>query len=300
VESAFKILVVDDDPQLLFANVRILKSAGYEVITAANGKEALAKAKSNSPDLVLSDVAMPDMSGTDVCRTIKNDKDLTGIYVILISGFQKKSAQQAEGFESGADGYIVRPIEKREFLARIASVVRIVKTEKELRQREEEIRALSMTDPLTGLYNRRGFFTLADQQLKMARRAKQSLLFIYMDLDGMKTINDFWGHHKGDEALVETAQILRKVFRDSDIIARLGGDEFVTLALDASEDHSTIISDRLKQQLDIHNSRQGRDYNISISVGMAYNDDDNNISIDELLARADTLMYEQKKDKRGK
>ncbi len=165
---------------------------------------------------------------------------------------------------------------------------------------EEEIRNLSVTDPLTGLYNRRGFLALAEQQLKIAKRTKTGLLLLFTDLNGMKWINDNLGHKKGDEALIEAAGVLKKAFRESDIVARIGGDEFSVLALGAKMEDSKIVQDHLQHQIDLNNSRENREYALSMSIGIAYNDPERPSTIDELMAQADALMYEQKKGKRSK
>ena len=167
----------------------------------------------------------------------------------------------------------------------------------ERKKMEEEILTLSLTDPLTGLYNRRGFLALAEQQLKIATRTKIGLLLLFADLDGMKWINDNLGHKKGDEALMEAANVLKKVFRDADIVARVGGDEFSVLAVGVKIEDLRIIEDRLQYQIGINNGRENRDYSFSMSVGMAYNDPENPSTIDELMSHADALMYEQKKGK---
>jgi diguanylate cyclase (GGDEF)-like protein/PAS domain S-box-containing protein len=168
----------------------------------------------------------------------------------------------------------------------------------ERRKLEEEIRALSITDQMTGLHNRRGFLTLAEQQLKISNRTKNALLLIFIDLDGMKWINDTLGHQKGDEALVEVANILKKSFRKSDIIARVGGDEFAVLALGAAMECRDIIQNRVDQYVGIVNSRKNRDYRISMSMGVVRYDPDNPRPLDELMTSADALMYDQKKRKK--
>ena len=113
----------------------------------------------------------------------------------------------------------------------------------------------------------------------------------------MKSINDTLGHKKGDKALIEVASILREVFRDSDIIARMGGDEFAVLGIAAQKRDIGIFESRLQQQVDIHNAYENREYTISLSVGIAWSDPENRYTIDELMSRADQLMYEQKRSK---
>jgi diguanylate cyclase (GGDEF)-like protein/PAS domain S-box-containing protein len=165
------------------------------------------------------------------------------------------------------------------------------------KEQEEMIRALSITDQLTGLYNRRGFMALAEQQLRVAERTKNGLLLLYADMDGLKKINDKLGHKSGDEAIVEVANVLREVFRKMDIIARMGGDEFAVLAPEASLEYGDMIKNRLQNQLNIHNSLAGRDYTLSLSIGTVYHDPATPSSLDDLISRADSLMYEQKRRK---
>jgi diguanylate cyclase (GGDEF)-like protein/PAS domain S-box-containing protein len=164
---------------------------------------------------------------------------------------------------------------------------------------DDQILALSISDQLTSLYNRRGFLSLAEQQLKLSNRKKSGMLLFFADLDLLKQINDKLGHEEGDRALIEAANIFRETFRTSDIIARLGGDEFAVLAIDTDEVHSGIFTARLQQLIDIWNNQENRKYRLSISMGCSYYDPESPCSIDELIARADKLMYEQKQKKRS-
>jgi diguanylate cyclase (GGDEF)-like protein/PAS domain S-box-containing protein len=168
----------------------------------------------------------------------------------------------------------------------------------ERKKTEEEIQSLSMTDQLTGLYNRRGFLALADQQLRFSERYKRDMLLFFADLDGMKWINDTLGHEEGDSALREVSVILKDTFRASDIITRIGGDEFAILAIDTTGLYPEVIMTRLQNKIDMHNKKGGKRYKISISMGTAYYDPANPCSLDELMSRADKLMYEQKRRKK--
>ncbi len=165
------------------------------------------------------------------------------------------------------------------------------------KQMEEQIVAISMTDQLTGLHNRRGFFTLAEQHLKLSSRMKMGMLLFFADLDGMKWINDTLGHDEGDRALTDVAVMLKETFRSSDIIARTGGDEFAILTINTTGISPEIIITRLQDRVDKHNNDRDRSCKISISVGTAYYDPDNPCSLDELISRADRLMYNQKRSK---
>lgn len=159
----------------------------------------------------------------------------------------------------------------------------------------DELHVRSITDELTGLHNRRGFFALADQRLKFARREKKGMFLISSDLDDLKKINDMLGHIEGDSALLETANVLKKSFRESDIIARLGGDEFVILVMESPESTIETLTTRLKENLDAHNTKANKPYRLALSIGIKHYDPVHPVSIEELLSTADKLMYEQKK-----
>lgn len=167
----------------------------------------------------------------------------------------------------------------------------------ELKRLEEELRLLSLTDELTRLYNRRGFLTLAEQQLKMAKRLKIETFMLYTDLDNLKWINDSFGHKEGDLALIAIAKILRATCRDSDIIARIGGDEFAVFPVGTTEAFASTITTRLQNNLEIYNTKENRSYNLSLSVGITRCDVESDYSIQDFLVQADKLMYEQKRQK---
>ena len=158
---------------------------------------------------------------------------------------------------------------------------------------QTELSNLALQDELTGLYNRRGFLALAERQLKVARRSGRSLLLFFIDVDGLKEINDIFGHGEGDAALKCTAEALEATFRDSDVIARLGGDEFAVLAIEASGQSEATIRERLAEYL--NSARQASDYQFSVSLGVARFDPWNQTSIRDLIAEADGAMYEQKR-----
>jgi diguanylate cyclase (GGDEF)-like protein/PAS domain S-box-containing protein len=181
-----------------------------------------------------------------------------------------------------------------------AEIAAVTITSKDITRRkhmEEKLRVLSITDELTGLYNRRGFFTLADKQLKLARRLEKEVILLYADLDNFKMINDRYGHLEGDLALRETSSILRSICRSSDVIARIGGDEFVIMSFESHETSYDTIADRLKERLDAYNTKAGNPYDLSLSLGIIKGSTEHSLSAEKLLSRADNLMYEQKKQK---
>jgi diguanylate cyclase (GGDEF)-like protein len=162
----------------------------------------------------------------------------------------------------------------------------------------EHLAELSNRDELTALYNRRGFVTLAEQWLRLAARTKRTPLLLFVDVNGMKPVNDRLGHAAGDGTLRDTADLLRATFRDSDIVARLGGDEFVVLAVDALPTHASLLSERLQRNVDAFNETSQRPYLVSMSVGTSVWDPAHPRGIGELLAEADARMYEAKRRRR--
>ncbi|MEN8264797.1 MAG: diguanylate cyclase [Nitrospirota bacterium] len=162
---------------------------------------------------------------------------------------------------------------------------------------EKKLRSAAITDELTGLFNRRGFFTLFQQHRKLADRNKRRMSLLYMDMDGLKNINDELGHKTGDQAILDTAGILRKTFRESDVIARIGGDEFAVLLTEPSgSEVDNVTIKHLQKKLETHNSKISRNYELLLSMGITQYDPEHPCSIDELLVRADHLMYRDKKD----
>lgn len=165
------------------------------------------------------------------------------------------------------------------------------RAEEQLAERAEALRAASMSDELTGLCNRRGFMMLGEQQLELAERGGRSVMLLFVDCNGMKQINDRLGHELGDQALCDTAAILRASFRSSDVVARLGGDEFVVMAGDASQERVDAMLARLQVNLEAHNLCGGRAYRLSVATGSVLSDPGRGETLDGLLKRADEAMY---------
>jgi diguanylate cyclase (GGDEF)-like protein len=166
----------------------------------------------------------------------------------------------------------------------------------ERKQVEEEVHRLSVTDELTGLFNRRGFLLLAEQFLRAAKRAKTVHALIYLDLNGVKQVNDIHGHKAGDALLTDTAQVLKACFRDADIVARLGGDEFAILAVNG--ENTEIMLARIHAAAAQFNKGGSSPHSLSFSIGVIRCLPTDESSLLELLHKADTLMYEQKKEHR--
>ena len=277
------ILIVDDDEHLLDMFQTALSLEGYQCEKAANVERALELITNNQFDILIADIKMPGMTGLELTERAKKIRPEMAVIVMTayIEEFSYDSA-----IEVGASDFIKKPFTVRELVARIQHV-----------KLQEKLRSMSVTDELTGLYNRRGFFTLAEQELRMAKRLEKSIFLFFLDIDNLKEINDQFGHVEGDMMILETANILRRTFRQSDTIARIGGDEFVIVLNGVKISDSEIVIMRLQKNLDETNEALKRGYRLSLSIGMSFYDPENPRSIDELISEADKSMYEQKKYK---
>jgi diguanylate cyclase (GGDEF)-like protein/PAS domain S-box-containing protein len=206
-----------------------------------------------------------------------------------------------EFFEPNLNKYIeIKALPRLDKNGNLIGLVHVVTDITHKKKLENDLREISITDELTGIYNRRGFLALTEQQLKIANRENKSFIILYADLDGFKEINDKYGHKEGDNVLIEAANILKKSFRDSDIIARIGGDEFVVLAMETPEISIDMLTNRLKINLDVYNAKSGKPYMLSFSEGFVRYNPKQPSSIEALLSKADKLMYEHKNVKNRK
>jgi diguanylate cyclase (GGDEF)-like protein/PAS domain S-box-containing protein len=182
---------------------------------------------------------------------------------------------------------------------KIAGLIGVISDITALKEAERHFRLASTTDELTGLLNRRGFFALAQKQCHIASRNNLNLYFLFVDLDGLKGINDKFGHKAGDEALVDAANIMKDSFRLSDTVARIGGDEFVIIALETPETNREMLTRRLRENLDHYNAGSGKPFELSFSIGLTHYRSDKPCSVDELISTADMMMYEEKKKRKN-
>jgi two-component system cell cycle response regulator len=277
------VIIVDDDKRLLEIFKTALSLEGYQCETASSAESALELINKTSFDIMLTDIRMPGIEGFEL--THKAKKIIPDMAVIIMTAYAEEFSYD-NAMEAGASDFIKKPFTLNELMARIQHV-----------KLQEKVRTMAVTDELTGLYNRRGFFSLAEKLLQLCKREKKGIFMLYTDLDGLKKINDTFGHKEGDMALIDIANILRNNYRESDIIARIGGDEFVVIPIGTTEDSAKIATSRLQKSIEIHNSEINRSYKLSLSFGIAYYDPENPCSIDELLVQGDKLMYEQKRHK---
>jgi two-component system, cell cycle response regulator len=277
------IFIVDDDMLLLDTIHSGLSLRGYPCKTAMSGNVALELLSRDVFDIAIIDLVLPDMEGFELTAKVRKMKP--DMAIILMTGFIDEFSYE-DAINAGASDFIKKPFSMSELIAQI-----------EHAKRHERLHDISLHDELTGLYNRRGFFTLAEHLLKTAKRRQKGLFMLYSDLDGLKRINDVLGHQKGDWALIDTANILQDTFRGSDIIARIGGDEFVVMPIETEGNNLGIVINRFQKAVEMDNTKSKRDYTLSISTGTAYFDPLSPCTIDELLSQADGMMYEQKRSR---
>jgi diguanylate cyclase (GGDEF)-like protein len=292
-KSTIKILLIEDNPGgSLFWEQILEEFKGIETIFIHI--EQLSNfgslVESEAPDIILLDLSLPGGGGFELFSSVYKMAPTIPIIVVTEGDDQKLAVQTAL---EGAQDCLVKSNIGSFLLSR--SIRYAIGRQRHLNQEK----AASNTDELTGLYNRRGFLTLAERQIKLANQQGRSLLMVFADVDGLKGINDSLGHHCGDLALMEMAHILREAFRETDILGRLSGDEFVAL-LDCENDmNEEFLVKRFQETLEAHNQYRERHFNLSASVGIARYDSRSPSSIGELLVRADSIMYEQKKPKKG-
>lgn len=307
-----RVLIAEDDPVSRLMLEATLEEWEHEVVVTSDGMRALsALQEKHAPPLAILDWMMPGMDGPEICRQLRLTPTSTPVYILLLTAKNSKEEIVA-GLHAGANDYLTKPFDREELKVRVQVGARIVELQRSLAERvqeleeaiverkraEEALRNLTLTDDLTGLYNRRGFFTMAEHHFKTARRRRQSALLIYADMDGLKHINDTWGHDEGSLAITMLAEVLRQTFRDSDVVARLGGDEFAILATDVSAAKLDDITARLWENLRLHNEQGTHQYKLALSIGAVRVDPGDTSTVEELTTRADQEMYKHKRGKR--
>lgn len=288
-----KVLVVEENqpeyaPWFQVVSVGV-DSGQFEAKRASTLTGALGLLEKEPFDVVLLDLALPDSGGVSTFSQIS--LRVPEVPIVVTSALEN-SNQAFEVLREGAQDYLVKG-EVDVKLLRRALLYAI-----ERHRTRVLLQQLSFNDELTGLLNRRGFLSMAQQELKVAQREDWELVLLFADLDSLKSINDNFGHTEGDRALKSIAAILRKTFRTSDIIARLGGDEFIVLALNAPAAGVQKMMARLQNNLELHNS-QNRYYQLSLSIGIAQFDPNKVVSLEAMIVEADRALYENKRQKGG-
>ncbi len=267
--------------------IQSVNESGRFLYVNKRWKEVLGYTDEEIKHLTLKDILKPESYENCIKKfeETKSGKVLENVEAIFITKY---------GDEIIAEGNISPQIKNGKFICTRA-IFRDISIHKRI---EETLRALSVLDALTGLYNRRGFAAIARQQLELAIRMKRNAIMFFIDIDGMKWINDNLGHSEGDNALIDTANILKQTFRTSDVIGRIGGDEFVVFAMNIGKDNAKILFKRLNQNVNNLNKLKKRPYKLSLSTGFTDIDIGHPPTLEEMIRKADNIMYEQKKKKK--
>ncbi|MFW6264471.1 MAG: GGDEF domain-containing protein [Bacillota bacterium] len=244
------------------------------------------KLKEFNYDIVLLDIGLADLDNMTLIDILQEDYNIQAPIIILTDFQDEEFAIKV--VRAGVQDYIV----KGEMSA--SRLAQAIKYAIERHKILKEVKKNSLLDELTGLYNRKGFFNLAEQEVKRALRLKNDFLLFYTDIDRLKRINDLYGHFEGDKVIKDIAEMLRNTFRQSDIICRIGGDEFVVLALDSSLDSIKAVRKRMENSLVKYNNENNKPYNIFVSMGVTVFSAENPLTITELINQADRKMYETK------
>jgi two-component system cell cycle response regulator len=287
-EEMIHILLVEDSfdyADMLCIVLADQKLASFKIDHVGLLDQAIKRLNDDKHDVILLDLILPDSSGLETFRTVHA---LTpDIPIVVMTALDDKELA-LKAVREGAQDFLV----KGEL--EVNQLVRSIQYSVERNRTLAHIKRLSIIDDLTGLLNRRGFLSLAKQQMKIAQRANRNLLLFFADLDSLKEINDNFGHPEGDQALKSIAKILRDTFRSSDLVARLGGDEFTILAVDAPKNTAESMTSRLQEHIKNYNLKNHR-YQISLSIGVSRFDPQSDVNLDELIARADKALYKQKR-----
>ena len=300
------LLLVDDEEDLREVLHDLLTTSGFRVVTAADGREALSKWPAGNPDLVILDVMLPDLSGFEVCKSIKA-RAAGHLPVILLTARGDVESMEDGLLVAAADDYVVKPFRHRELVARIHACLRVKDLHDVIRKQNEFLNQLSITDDLTGLYNHRYLTRKLDERVKALHQTAGALTCALIDLNQFKSINDLYGHLTGDEVLRRFAEFLKSTLpagHPPAICGRWGGDEFLIIFSDGTppaswESGLTELlkknQDRILGNLPPPKASREKQPAIGLSGGMAVvSGPDPALDAVQIMADLDTLLYRAK------
>lgn len=298
-----RILVVDDNPDNVEIIATRLRYRGYEVDSASDGHEALAKIRAAPPDLLLLDVMLPGVDGYEIAKTVKNDDTLPYIPIILVTA-RAETEDKVAGLDAGAEDYLTKPVNFPELEARVRSMLRIKRLQDELEEKNRELERLSISDGLTGLFNHRHIHGLLQEEYERAERTRAELTVAMFDLDRFKQVNDTHGHQAGDRVLQQMADILRRSARDIDRIGRYGGEEFMVLLPGTDIEDGATFVERVRKEVAGYRFLIGggpdRAIEMTTSAGVASYPHELVHSPETLVRLADEALYAAKQSGRDR
>jgi len=288
MHSKSNILVVDDNPDKLQLIEAALNLAGYQVTTATDGIEALAAIESYQPDLVITDVMMPNMNGYELAERIRANPVTKFIPVIMQTAAGRRIEDLRRANEAGALGYITDPTDLDLLLARTRTLL-------EFKAYLDVCEEAAFTDHLTGLANRRRFERQLEREVARVERFEHPFTLLMLDIDNFKNLNDNFGHDAGDDAIRRLSRVLREGTRGIDLAARIGGEEFAVLLVETRKDVGFEVAERLRASIkSLEIPRAGH---ITASFGVAECPSDAQTAA-EILKASDVALYEAKRNGR--
>jgi diguanylate cyclase (GGDEF)-like protein len=304
VEPSSTILLAEDDPVTRMLMTRFLKKAGYEVDAVANGCEALDMMTKRYYPMLVTDWEMPEMDGVALCKAVRNMQLDGYVYALLLTARDSKE-HVITGLEAGADDYLVKPVHEPELIARLNAGRRILNLEHSLRAANQRNRILSITDALTGTYNRRYLMEQLPRELERCRRYAYPLSVLMCDIDHFKLINDERGHAAGDEVLQQfTARAQKSIRSNSDWVARYGGEEFLIVLPETSYEGALAVAEKIRMAISAtpFSTRMG-DARVTASFGFVStspNGPDISLKVDAMIKTADECLYRSKQGGRDR
>lgn len=296
-EALPPVLVVDDSILLRNMLADTLRLAGYEVTTAENGKEALALYRTSYYPIVITDWVMPEMTGLELCKAIREDRSTSGYtYVIMLTSQDSKN-DIISGLEAGADEYLIKPVHKAELQARLKSARRILELEAARERYVAEIRSMSLIDPLTGVYNRSFMEDRIPKEIKRAYRYQRPLSLNLVAISQFDRIRAEHGHYGADQILKELAGCMTEALRkDIDWMARYGESEFLVALPETSVQEAMIVSKRLRIRIaSLGIPVHGHEVKVSACFGIAgfhATQEKQGMTMETLLETADRFLRE--------
>jgi len=313
--GGLRILAVDDDAVSLRLLERHLQNAGHTVVTASNGKQALAVALETNPQIVITDWMMPEMDGVQFCKALRRFTSGRSMYILLLTG-RGEEDRIVEAFDAGVDDYIVKPFKPKLLIARIRAGLRVVELQQQVEadkklQREQvaklavlnrKLRAAALTDHLTELPNRRYALKRLDVEWSNWKRTGRPLSVLMVDIDHFKSINDNHGHDTGDMVLRETARAMMATLRRGDTCARIGGEEFLVISPNTDTEGACILAERIRNEVEHTVVKSGGfEGSVTVSLGVATLAVDSEVVfVEGLLKLADDAIYRAKNGGRNR
>jgi len=301
-EAKTKVLLVDDEPVQRMLVGRMLTRAGFQVVMAENGEQALSIISLDDVSLVVTDWEMPKLDGLSLCRSVRSMGLNRYVYAIVVTS-RDAVEHVVMGLQAGADDYLVKPVLEPELLARLNTGKRLLEMERSLRQANAENLRLSITDALTGTFNRRYLMDQLRRELERSQRYNHPLSLMLCDVDHFKRINDTYGHQVGDEVLINFARSLSSSLRDTDWVARYGGEEFVVVLPETRIVDARLAAERCRVQLAAEPFQVG-ELQVPVTASFGVSGWEPGMTadtlLDKLIAAADSGVYASKEGGRNR